>query len=94
MTAAALAYFTSPKAAAEFALLHTDGQTRQELLGATSSHYKHAAEAEAWYVALKDLGISDEAREEALGFSLCHASHQMKEKQNRSTRRKTAISNR
>jgi len=45
-----LKYFTSPTAAAEFALLHTDGETRQNLLGVTRLHYTDKKLAEKWFM--------------------------------------------
>jgi len=59
-----LKYFASPIAAAEFALLHTDGRTRQELLGIGRSHYKNEAEAKKWHLGLPH-GLSQDAEKEA-----------------------------
>ena len=59
-----LKYFTSPAAAAEFALLHTDGETRQGLLGITRLHYRDTAAAINWAAQLVQLKMSSVARRE------------------------------
>lgn len=60
-----LSFFKSPSGAAEFALIHTDGETRQRLLGVTFSLYKNTAAANAWLKEIRALNISPEARAEA-----------------------------
>jgi hypothetical protein len=59
-----LQYFASPTAAAEFALLHTEGETRQQLLGVTRQHYKSETVAIKWHLGLP-LDLSQEANQEA-----------------------------
>ncbi len=44
-----LAYFTSPSAAAAFALLHMQGDEKMEILEITRAHYRDAALADEWH---------------------------------------------
>ena len=37
-----------------FIVLHTDGKTRQDLLGITNNHYHCMLTAKAWYAGIQD----------------------------------------
>ncbi len=49
MTQEILKYFKTPQAAAEFVLIHTEGEIRQKLLGVTLKHYQDKKLAESWF---------------------------------------------
>lgn len=59
-----LKYFTSPAAAAEFALLYTEGDTYRGLLGITRLHYRDTSAATDWAAQFVDLPMSSAAHRE------------------------------